>query len=142
MLGESGRGGATVSKHAILTEHRGLDALFAEARAALESRRAGVARAALEGLAAALAVHFEQEDGLYYPPVASLRPADAERVRGFAAAHVRFLAQLADVERRAREVSLAEARRAFETFALDFAAHEGAEEELLRSMEAEVHEAC
>jgi hypothetical protein len=123
-------------EHAILAEHRRLDALFAETRAALEPRDAEVARRALEDLLAALAVHFEQEDALYYPVVASLRPDHAGRVRDFAAAHARFLAELAEVGRASREESRALARDAFEAFARAFAAHEAAEEELLRSVEA------
>jgi hypothetical protein len=128
-----------MSEHAILAEHRRLDAFFAETRAALDSRDGEVARDALAGLTAALAVHFEQEDTLYYPVVASLRPDHAVRVRDFAAAHVRFLAELAQVGRESREGSRALARDAFEAFARAFAAHEVAEEELLRSMEAAVH---
>jgi hypothetical protein len=135
-------GRSTAPRRAVTDEHRRLEPLFAEARAALELRGATIARRALEALAAALAVHFEQEDRLYYPPVASLRPEYADRVRAFAAAHVGFLAQLAEIESRAREPSLADTRRGFESFASAFAAHEAAEEELLRSMEAEVREAC
>jgi hypothetical protein len=139
--GCSGRSRERVSERLIMAEHQRLDALFAEARAALEPCDAAVAQRALAGLAAALAVHFEQEDRLYYPPVASLRPVHAEQVRAFAAAHVRFLAQLAEVERRAREESVADARAAFESLALAFSAHEAAEEQLLRSLEAEFREA-
>lgn len=126
-----------MSKQAVAAEHRRLNALFSEARAALVPHDAPAARRALGDLAAALAQHFEREDSLYYPPVASLRPGDAERVRGFAAAHVRFLGQLEEVARRVGEKAPAEASRVFEAFALSFAAHEAAEEELLRSMESE-----
>jgi hemerythrin len=126
-------------EHAILAEHRRLDALFAETRAALEPCDAEVARRALEDLLAALAVHFEQEDALYYPVVASLRPDHAARVRDFAAAHARFRAELAEVGRESHEGSRARAREAFEAFARAFASHEAAEEELLRSVDAGGH---
>lgn len=128
-------------EHAILAEHRQLDALFAETRAALEPGDGDDARRALEGLTAALAVHFEQEDALYYPVVASLRPDHAERVRDFASAHARFLAELEDVGRHTRAGPRALARDAFESLARAFATHEAAEEELLRSVEVGVHPA-
>ena len=126
-----------MSKQTVAAEHRRLNALFSEARAALVPHDAPAARRALGDLAAALAQHFEREDSLYYPPVASLRPGDAERVRAFAAAHARFLGQLEEVARRVGEKAPAEASRAFEAFALSFAAHEAAEEELLLEVESE-----
>jgi len=130
-----------LSKQAILAEHRRLERLFAATRAALEAGDAAAAARALEDLDATLTAHFEQEDSLYYPVVASLRPDRAEQARGFAAAHARILAALAEVGRKARQGLLDEARHAFESFAIAFAAHEASEEEFLGAMEPGVHAA-
>lgn len=125
-------------KRAIVEEHRRLDALFAEARAALGAGDGESSESALAALEAALAAHFEQEDRLYYPAVAALRPEHAPSLRAFASGHVRFLAQLGALARRVREGALAEGRSELEAFALAFASHEAAEEELLRSLEVAV----
>jgi hypothetical protein len=121
----------------IAAQHRRLDDLFdgvrdALARAGLES---GEALAELED---ALAVHFEQEDRLYYAAIGSLRPEHRDTVERFAGDHRRFLDRLEEVALRVGSGAIGEAARAFEGFAADFAGHEAAEEALLRALQAEI----
>jgi hypothetical protein len=125
-------------KRAILEQHRLLDALFLGARGALASAEIGSVRDALAELGEALEAHFELENSLYYPPIRVLRPEHAASVRGFEAAHERFLRELGVIGQQAAEGALGAARAAFDAFALAFASHEAAEEDLLRAIEAEV----
>lgn len=125
----------------IAAAHRRLDAFFEGAREALAGGVPEAARRALAKLQEALADHFEQEDRLYYPAIGSLRPEHRASVECFATDHGRFLDQLERVAERVRARSLAEAARAFEEFALDFAGHEAGEEALLEALRAEVEAA-
>jgi len=125
-------------KHEIAAEHRRLDALFGAARGALSAREKQDACEALEALAAALVIHFDQEDHLYYPAIAGLRRQHAPSVRAFEAGHVRFLGQLEQLSRQAEEGALAEVAAGFEELAAAFAAHEAAEEALLHEIETEI----
>jgi hypothetical protein len=122
----------------IAEEHRRLDVLFEEARAALGAGPGEAARHALVILAEALEAHFEREDRLYYPAVGALRREHARLLRSFATGHTRFLAQLEAIERQLGVGPSAGAAAAFEALAADFAAHEEEEEGLLRAIESEV----
>ena len=125
----------------IAAAHRRLDALFEGAREALARGVPEAARRVLAELQEALADHFEQEDRLYYPAIGSLRPEHRDSVERFATDHGRFLDQLERVAERVRARSLADAARAFEDFALDFAGHEAGEEALLEALRVEVEAA-
>jgi hypothetical protein len=118
----------------VAAQHRRLDGLFGELRGALGRTRDAAARA-VDDLEEALAVHFVQEDGLYYPPIASLRPEHRATVQRFAADHRRFLAALHEVAGAIEHGALPAAAAAFEAFAVEFARHEEAEEALLRSLQ-------
>lgn len=123
----------------IAAQHRRLAALFSALRHALEGGREAVDE--LAELRGALAVHFEQEDRLYYPTVGSLRPEHRTSVYRFASDHERFLAALEGVAERIRQRALAEAAREFEQFAEEFARHEAREEGLLGALHAETEAA-
>ena len=125
-------------KETIVEEHRRLEALFAETRAAFRAGSREALRRAIPGLCEALEAHFAQEDRLYYPAVGALRPGYAASLQAFGAGHARFLAQLEEIARRIEQESLAQGEADFEALALAFAAHESSEEELLRSLESEV----
>jgi hypothetical protein len=79
----------------IFAEHRDLNALLAEVRDSFHDRRA--AADALERLAGAFDVHFEQEDRLYYPAIGSLRPELQRRLHAISTGHDGFRAQLEHV---------------------------------------------
>jgi hypothetical protein len=122
----------------IAEEHRRLDVLFEEARAALEAGPGEAAHHALVILAEALEAHFEREDRLYYPAVGALRREHASLLRSFATGHTRFLGQIDAIARRLAEGAFAGAASELEALAAEFAAHEGQEEELLRAIEGEI----
>jgi len=63
------------SEHAVAEQHRRLDAMFAEALAAMrESAAADAIGEAFGRLRDALEAHLAQEDRLYYPSLCALRP--------------------------------------------------------------------
>lgn len=137
MAGSDRAKGGSVEQQ-VTAEHRKLDTLFAETRAAFRSGRDAATRNAFGQLRDALDAHFEQEDRLYYPTIWALRPDRKAPLRVFVEAHERFRARFEAIADSLQRDSLAEAERAFEEFSEAFAQHEAGEERLLRSLEAEV----
>ena len=121
----------------VFVEHRDLNAILAEVRASFDDRDA--AAGTLERLADAFDVHFEQEDRLYYPAIWALRRERKDALLGFVRAHEDFRRRLEEISERLEGNSLGDAEQALEEFAQSFARHEVGEEELLRSLDAEIH---
>jgi hypothetical protein len=130
--------------HPIEKQHRELEVLFQDTRAALGRGEGEAARAGFQRLREALDAHFDQEDRLYYPPITVLRPQHKHTVTGIGEAHRRFREGFGEIAAALEAGSLADAQRAFEDFVDSFAKHEAIEEDLVRSLESEVaaaHEA-
>jgi len=137
----SERDGGDPAHRAIAAEHRLLSSLFAEARTALEKEDGGqMARAALGHLRDRMEAHFQREESLYYPTIWALRPDYMSPLRLLvdSHAHLRHLLEAITecVERAAHE----DAARRFEEFTRLFQEHEGAEEDLLETLEQELIE--
>ena len=123
----------------IAAEHRSLDALFGEARAVLCGAEApGAARLAIAHLLEQVTSHLFREESLYYPTIWALRPDYMSPLRLLVDSHAHFRhlldAIIECVERAAHE----DAARRFEEFTGLFQEHEGAEEELLETLEQEL----
>jgi hypothetical protein len=136
--GGARRGAGEAMTHPIEEQHRRLAVLFEDTRAAFGGGEAGLVRARFERLREALDAHFDQEDRLYYPPIAALRPAHRATVTAIGEAHRWFRQRFGEIAAALDGGSLAAARRAFEEFVDAFAKHEVIEEELVRSLESEV----
>jgi hemerythrin-like domain-containing protein len=127
---------------AFAAQHRRLDSRFA---GLIEALRAGGAPDALRDdfrrLRETLEAHVDQEDRLYYPAVRALRPVHRPVLEELMDAHEIFRSQLGVIEASLAEQAFAEAERALVEFVEGFAAHERAEEALLRRIDAEILEA-
>lgn len=123
-----------VARTRVEQEHREIDALFSEARAALEGGDRDHARRAIATLGRALESHFEQEDSLYYPTLASIRPEHKASLADLSRAHDSFRAQLRDIGMHLEQGPQQALRAAFEELAADFSRHEVTEEKLLQSL--------
>lgn len=126
----------------VRTAHRRLEVLFAEAREALEEGEAGVAREAVARLREALEIHFEQEDSLYYPSIAALRPEHRPPLQACMDSHDGFRERLAELARHVDGGEIGEAVRLFGRIADAFARHEAAEEQVLAAVERELRAAA
>jgi hypothetical protein len=124
--------------HPIEEQHRRLAVLFQDTRSAFGGGEPERVRACFAGLREALDAHFDQEDRLYYPPIAALRPAHRATVAAIGEAHRWFRQRFGEIEAALDAGSLPAARRAFDEFVEAFAKHEVIEEELVRSLESEV----
>lgn len=122
----------------IAAAHRSLDGLFDSTRRSLEEGHGASATDAFCRLREALEAHFEQEDRLYYPPIAALRPEAREAVEHIAADHEAFRTKFGEIGAQLESGRLEEAGRAFCEFAADFSIHEAAEEKLLAELDREV----
>jgi iron-sulfur cluster repair protein YtfE (RIC family) len=123
----------------VVEQHRRLDALFAAVRECfVAGRGASALSAPLDRLQQALEVHFLQEDELYYPAIAALRPAQKARLQACVAAHRRLRELLRDLDGRAARGELAGALQTFEALAEDFRRHEVREEEVLHDLDREL----
>lgn len=131
----------------ILAQHRRLRGLFADVEEALASALApapgdgadvdGV-REALAHLSEAMDVHFSQEDRLYYPLIASLRPEHREQIASLAEQHTEFRERVARIVQELAVGRLEATGRAFRAFVADFGRHEKVEENLLATLERDV----
>ena len=120
----------------IAAEHRGLQPLFEETRAALQAATPR-AQEPFDRLRAALKTHFAQEERLYYPAIWALRPEHKAALHDFLEAHAAFLDALADIADQLERGALGEAEGAFAVFVESYTPHEDREEELLRDLERE-----
>lgn len=120
----------------ILEQHRRLRGLFTDVREALQ---AGFgledARDALARLGEALDAHFEQEDRLYFPPIASLRPEHRARIAALAEEHTDFRERLARIARDLDSDARESSAQAFREFTADFGDHEKSEQKLLAELD-------
>lgn len=127
---------------AFAAQHRKLDTLFV---GLLEALRTGGAaetiRADFKRLRETVEAHVDQEDRLYYPAVGALRPVHRPALDGLVVAHEIFRSQLGAIEASLAAAEFAEAERVLGEFVEGFAAHEAAEEALLRRIDAEILEA-
>ncbi|RIL05052.1 MAG: hypothetical protein DCC71_11805 [Proteobacteria bacterium] len=121
-------------------QHRQLDAMFDGLLLALRSD-AGELHGVRERFAAlrdALEAHVDQEDRLYYPAVRALRPVYRPQIEQLFDAHETFRARLGEIDASLANGAAADARAALGEFARAFALHEAAEEQMLRSIDAEL----
>lgn len=125
-------------RDSIVAAHRSLDGLFETTRQSLEEGLGAPAIDAFCRLREALEAHFEQEDRLYYPPIAALRPDARRFVQEFAASHEAFRAKFDEIGELLERSRFDEAGRVFEQFADTFALHEAAEEKLLAELDRDV----
>lgn len=136
--GDDARAGESVQRE-VRTQHLAIDALFDDVRRVLGGD--DPAREALEKLGRleqALDTHFDQEDRLYFPPIAALRPEQKPRLEACMAAHPGFRARLLAIRGHLERDALEEATRTLEEVAAAFAEHEAAEEEVLSSLDREL----
>jgi hypothetical protein len=123
----------------VTSDHRRLDALFHQTRAAFGAP--GVQRdaeAAFDRLREAVDGHLAQEDTLYYPPLGALCPRYKDALRALGGAHDDFRHRLAEIAGHIAGGALGSARAAFDAFAADFGEHEVDEERLLGQIEREL----
>ncbi|MCP5055121.1 MAG: hemerythrin domain-containing protein [bacterium] len=125
-------------RDSIVAAHRSLDGLFESTRRSLEEGLGAPAIDAFCRLREALEAHFEQEDRLYYPPIAALRPEARRSVEEFAAAHHVFRKKFGEIGGLLERNCLDEAGRVFGAFARMFAIHEAAEEKLVAELDRDV----
>jgi hemerythrin len=137
-MAQPGRKNGRPARVSGVTEHRQLEALFAEVRAALRERDREGAAASLERLRRLLSGHFESEEHLYYPTLRALRPERASSLLGFAHDHERLVERIARAQGAVEQASLAEANAALEQVAEEFARHEAGEDALLEALAQEI----
>lgn len=123
----------------VAAEHRSIEALFEEMRAAFR-RDAGerAARVVCARLRAALEAHYAREESLYYPSIWALRPDQKPGLLDLIRSHREFRAQLDAMAGDLEAGALQEAERQFEVLTEVFGYHESAEEKLLHSLEREI----
>jgi len=126
----------------VFAQHRRLDALFEEVRDSFRPEGPPEAtRDALTELRAALEVHFDQEDRLYYPAIWALRPDLKPQLKSLVSAHGDFTAQLDRLESLFDRGERAEARSVFDYLSVVFKRHESAEEAALATLDREIEAA-
>jgi len=112
-------------------QHEQLDALCREVRAELER---GGTEGALDNylhFVDALEAHMKVEEEIYFPALHGLREELSEELTALVEAHHVFRGQAEDLRTLFEEHDRLAARDAIERLALEFAAHEAAEEELM-----------
>jgi len=123
----------------VAAEHRSLDALFGEARAALRvAETRGKARRALLHLFEEVKSHLFREESLYYPTIWALRPDYMGPLRLLVDSHAHFRSLLDAITECVERAAHEDAARRFEEFTRLFQEHEGAEEKLLETLEQEL----
>jgi hypothetical protein len=123
----------------VTSDHRRLDALFGQTRAALAAPVVGrTADEAFARLRDAVDGHLTQEDALYYPPLGVLCPQHKAALEALGNAHDDFRHRLAEIAGHIRCEAPASALAAFDAFTADFGRHEIGEERLLEQIEREL----
>jgi hypothetical protein len=147
LAGTSSTGGAAVSGDArekpahrrIAAEHRTLDALFGEVRAILRVLEArGKGRLALLHALDEVKSHLFREESLYYPTIWTLRPDYMGPLRLLVDSHAHFRNLIGAITECVEKAKHEDAARRFEEFTALFEEHEGAEEELLETLEQDL----
>jgi hypothetical protein len=144
MAMDDGAGDAREDLHgSVSREHRRLGALLGELEASLERHAddPDAVRDAFAALSEQLDVHFEQEDRLYYPSLAALRPELAPQIRAIADAHRSFRLEIAAIGDALERAELAPARQRRGAVAVAVQRHEAREEALLQHVEVETAQA-
>jgi hypothetical protein len=139
-FGDDGREGVPLD--GVAEEHDRLEALLEAAREALAPGREARAGECLARLAAALEAHLAHEERLHFPPIRALCPERRPALERLNAAHAGFRGGLLELRSRLEGAQLAEARRALDALAADFARHESEEEALLGALEGELARAA
>lgn len=141
-MGDDERGRGDALRAIVSREHRRLDDLFREVEASFaDLGDPDALRDAFAALSEELEVHFDQEDRLYYAPVAALRPETAPQIRAISDAHRSFRGELADIRDSLGRGELAPVRRRIAALAEAFHRHEALEEQLLQRIEATIQPA-
>ncbi len=113
------------------------DALFAEARGALQRGDRRQSRASIESLVRALEVHFALEDRVYFPALCALQPGVEPDIRRLQREHGELREHLATIagclEGGTDPASLT---RAFSILVTAFHDHESREEAILAAVES------
>lgn len=126
-------------ERAIAAEHRRLEAIFAEVMGALrEGEPPDAIGDAFAALREAIEAHVDQEDQLYYPALRALRPEHRPAIERLIASHAQFRAHLAEVAALVAGGEVARVGAALEALLRGFAAHEVAEEGMLRALDTEL----
>jgi len=110
--------------------HLALEPMLGRTRSAF-AEGPEAARTAFDGLRRALETHFEQEDSLYFPTIRALRTDIRDVVAQIGEAHDQYRRMFDEIDTLLGQGGLEAAARAFERFAVSFAEHEQAEEQLL-----------
>ena len=107
-----------------------------------EPRDPEAGRDAYAALAEQVDLHFEQEERLYYAPIAALRRELEPQIRAIFEAHGAFRQELALIGGQLERGDAAGARLRIAPFAEAFQRHEAREESLLEQVEAELRRAA
>lgn len=118
----------------IASEHRFVDALLEETRAAIRSADALEAGSAFGRLREEIEAHFQREDHLYYPAIRALRPSRRELLTRLHDTHREIRGRLDKIAAHLATAALAEAEGALEDFAEAFSRHEASERSLVLSL--------
>jgi len=127
----------------LATDHAEIDALFREARAALDRSLQLEAHRALDRIWMRLAVHIRAEHKVLFPAVAEARPELAEALRALREDHDFFMATLATVVNalKGTELDWAAIRSDSEAVQRRLAAHNTLEEERIYPVANQLPEA-
>jgi hemerythrin superfamily protein len=122
-----------------VAEHRSLDALFGETRAVIRvSDARGKARLAMAHLLEQVKSHLFREETLYYPTIWALRPEYMGPLRLLVDSHAHLRGLLDAITECVEKAAHEDAASRFDEFTRLFQEHEGAEEELLETLEQEL----
>ena len=126
-------------EHEIAQQHRALYEFFERTGEVLTGDgHLAEKQRAVESLRAALESHLLGEEDLYFPAIASLRPAHAALIRGLVQAHRRFRELVDEALARIEAGSVSAALEALGRFEAAFLGHERQEESLLRAIDREI----
>ncbi|HEY8153738.1 MAG TPA: hemerythrin domain-containing protein [Myxococcota bacterium] len=115
-------------------QHRQLDALRKQVAAALERGERGDGQHALERFSAALAAHFDLEQGVFFPALHGLSPSRTQELEALEREHAGFLAELQRVREEMERAPAEVSGRAFARFLDGLGGHERREEKLVGSI--------
>jgi len=139
MGSEDTAGAGEAVEQEILGQHRRLEEQFAAMETAL---RGGAApeevRTRFDALRAGAERHFEQEDALYYPTIASLRREHRPMLAELTREHERFRRRFADLDAALAGEEMERFQEGFVRLVGDFGRHEAEEERMLAALDREI----
>ena len=112
-------------------QHRHLAALRREIEAAFERGALYEAGSALHRFEAALAAHFDLEQGFFFPALHGLSPSRSAELEALEREHAGFLAELRALGARIEKVSADASREALAQWVAHLRDHESREERLV-----------